>query len=1089
MKISVKIFSVALMLGLLTMSARAFIIFQDNFNYPDGALDNITWQAGAGSALSSGVSVSSDTVQITDLGAISQPRAYFTNGLAGSVITGGLWASNRLTYVGTNIYYFGTNTGVAALYFSYTLNVTSATNSYHAYFCDTNFTLVSRIYASTNTATSGNYRIGIGTSTTLTAAPNSTNPTNIIQQDLSTGTPYTIVARFEPGVGLQTVWVNPANEAASGSAAVANAFFSPPLPRVTGFGLRANNGTASPSGIMSINGLVVGTTFADVVPSSAGSNPPFFTQQPVSNNSLFVGNNFTNTVVVGGDPSTLQWFMVSNSVTTAVSGATSATLILNNVQTNQSGQYYVVATNSLNSAQFVTSSIVNIQIFPTPVPPTFSSPVAPFSQMNTVGDTVSFSVTAAGVPPPVLKWLVITTNNLNQAVTNAAVGSNVSGTNASTLTITGITNTQAGIYFVLATNLVGTNTSPLVTEVVNGIPSVNITALRHMVDATFLPTNPVALFTATGIVTTPTNMTGSTASSEFYMQDATAGISVFWSGAASSNNVPPRGAMVRVTAPLTNFDGLLEMQPVFTNSQMSVKVLSTNNPLPAPQLLPFDPNIVNTPGKIFMLGSMYCVASNVTLAALPTTFTSGANEFATNNAFAILNDPTFPLAFTNNPGDQFDLFYVAEANYLGTTKPTGPVTIYGVLGYFLNGGGNGASPNGWELTPTLTTDFISYIHQTNVLSHLIRKGDLVTNSFAQSFLEPGETITTHVSIGDPEGGNVTLVPSFVGLPADANWANLTSGANGTGDFTFSPSTADQGSNYVVNLQVNSTSGNNFLFSFTVYVPTIDEQKMYISEVFANPTTNTSSPAYNPLQRGAEGTEPNIPVNDQYIEIANLSPDAQTLNFGHLNWSLGNGSSTIHQFNNGNSPGVILSSNAYIVYGGLADGTDSRPTILGGYPGGSIEPVSPLEALGLSTNGGIVTLVNTNGFLVDRVVYPASALNTSFSRFPTLNDGLVPQQYISTNYTTAGLQYDGGSWASATKPITGVSNIVINVQGGTNVILGFKVTSQQAYTVWSGGNLLVPLNVTFGQGLLNVGVTNRFTNAVTGPLQFYYMTTQ
>jgi hypothetical protein len=1086
MKNTVKILTVALLLGLFTMSSRAFIIFQDNFNYPDGALNNITWVPGAGNTLGAGVSVISDTVQISE-GVNSQPRAYFTNGLAGSVVNTGLWAGSTLSYVGTNIYYFGTNTGVAALYFTYTLNVTSATNSYHAYFCDTNFVFVCRIYASTNTATPGNFRIGIGTSTTLAALTNSSGvATNIIQQDLSFGTPYTLVVRYLPNSGLQTVWINPANEAATGSGAVANALFTAPWPRVSGLGLRSANGLSSQSGIMSINNLVIGTTFADVVPASAGSNPPFFAIQPVANTNLFAGNNFTNNVLVGGDPSTLQWYSVTNGVTNAIPGATSSTLTLLNVQTNQSGSYYAVA---VNSAASVTSSVVAVKIAAQPVPPAFISPVAPFSQTNTVGDLVSFSVTVSGVPPPALKWFLITTNNLNHPVTNAVTGSNNSGTNTATLTITGITNTEAGVYFVLATNLVGTNTSQLITEVVNPIPVVTVGALRTMVDVNFLPTNPVALFTATGIVTTPTNMTGSTTSSEFYMQDTTAGIAVFWSGAAPSN-LPPQGAMVQITAPLTNFDGLLEMQPVFTNSQTPVIILSKGNPMPAAQPLPLDPNIVNSPSKMFMLGSLYCVASNVTLQATPATFTSGANEFITNNAHAVLVDPMFGLAFTNDPGDTFDLFYNSGAAFLRTTKPTGPITVYGILGYFISGGASGASPAGWELTPMLTSDIVSYIHQTNVLNNLIRKGDQVTNTFTQSFLEPGETVTTKISIGDPEGGNVTLTPSFTGLPADANWSNLSSGASGTGVFTFSPTVADQGSNYVVNLQVNSTSGNNFNYSFTVYVPTPDEQKIYISEIFANPTTNTGSPAYNPLQRASESTEPSIPVNDQFIEIANLSSDTETLNFGHLFWSLGNGSSTIHVFNNGNSAGQIPPSSPYVVYGGLANGSDSLPTILGGPVGGFIEPIGTGEALSLSTNGGVITLFNTNGFLVDRVVYPAGgALNTSFSRFPTLNDGLVPQQYISTNYTTAGLQYDGGLWTAPTKPIAAVSNLVINVQGGTNVILGFKATSSQAYTVWSSGNLLIPFNVSFGQGLLNVGVLNQFTNKLTGPAQFYYMTTQ
>lgn len=1091
MKISIKILITSLLIGLFALSARAIVVFEDNFSYPDGTLTNSTWISGAGNTLGSGVSVSGDAAVIQET-VNSQPRAYFTNGVAGSFVTNGVWSGTGvLNDYGTNLYYFGTNSGVAAIYFTYQLNVTSATNSYHAYLCDTNFTFVARIYASTNTATPGNYRIGIGTSTTLSAAKNGGGvATNIIQQDLSFGTTYTIVARYLPGVGLETVWVNPANEAASGSGAVANATFTPPLPNVTGLGLRSAGGTSSESGDMTLNSLVVGTAFADVVPASAGSNPPFFTQQPVSNTSLFDGNNFTNTVIVGGDPATFQWYMISNGVTSAISGATSTSLALNNVQTNQTGQYYVVA---VNSAASVTSSIVNITIYPEPVPPTITSPVAPFSQTNTVGDTVAFSVTANGVPPPAYKWLFITTNNLNQAVTNAVTGSNASGTNTATLTITGITTNQAGAYYVLVTNVVGTNTSPLVTEFVNPVPVVNISALRTMVNSSYLPTNPVALFTATGIVTTPTNMTSSTTSLEFYMQDTTAAITVFWSGASPKTNLPPLGALVQVTAPLTNFDGLLEMQPVFTDSQNPVKILSTNNPLPAPQPVPFDQNIVNNPAEMFAMGSMYMVASNVTLQADPTVFEFENNEFITNNALVILSNSIVDLGFTNEVAETIDLFYSGEANYLGLTKPTGPITVYGVMGYFLSGGANGASPSGWELTPMLTTDFVSYINQTNVLSNLTRRGDMVTNTFTQSFLEPGETLTTYISIGDPEGGNVTLTPSFTGLPADATWSSLASGQTGTGVFTFNPTAADESSNYVVTLNVTSTSGNNFSYSFTVYVPTPDEQQTYVSEVFANPTTNPGSPAYNPLNRPAEASEANIPVNDQYIEIVNLSSDPETLNYGHLFWSLGNGSSTLHVFDNENSTGVIPPASAYIVYGGLASGADSLPQILGGYPNSStgyIEPVNTGEALNLSTNGGVIALYNTNGYLVDRVVYPASALNTSFSRFPTVNDGLVPQEYISTNYVTPGLQYDGGSWNEPTKVPAGVTNVTIKIQG-TNAIFNFTANTQQAYTLWGSGSLLNPFNVLYGQGPLpNVaGTTHAFTNVTSGPIHFYFITTQ
>lgn len=1078
MKIALKITTASLLLSLLAFNTRAFVILQDNFSYPNGTLTNSTWVAGAGNALNSGVSAMNGSAVIQETGS-SQPRAYFTNGVPGFVIT------NVINY-GTNAYYFGTNTPVAAIYFTYTLTVSTATNSYHAYFCDTNFTYVARIYASTNTAASGFYRIGIGTSSTLSAATNHSGiATNIIQQDLSFGSTYTIVGRYLPASGLETVWVGPANETTSGSANEANATFTAPWPNIAGFGLRSATGTTSQSGDMSVGNLIAGTTFADVIPSSAGSNPPFIGTQPQSNTALFDGNNFTNSVVAGGDPGAYQWYFESNSVISAIMDATNASFALNDVQTNQSGQYFVVVTNTAGA---VTSSIVNIQIYSQPIPPSFSVPTNSYSQTNTVGDTVTFSLTALGVPPPVLKWYFVT-----NGVTNVLAGSNITGTNTATLTITGVTSNQAGVYFARATNVDGATNSPLITLVVNPDPFVNISSLRTMVNASFQPTNTSSFFVIQGIVTTWTNLTTS-GNCEFCIQDSSGGMDVFWSGAPASTNLPPAGAMVRVTAPLNTFDGLLEVEPVFANKQTSVTIISTNNPLPAPQPLPFDPNIVNNTAQMFAMESTYFVASNVTLQANPPTFTFEANEPITNNAYHVSSDPLFDISFTNEPDGTFVVFYNENAPFLNQNKPTGPVTVYGVLQYFASSGA--VNPSGWELIPTRDADIVSYIHLTNVLTKLTRQGDLVTNSYSQSVLRPGDTLVTYVSIADPEGGNVTLGPSYGGLPADASWSNVTAGQTATAVFQFSPTAADESSNYIVSIGVSSTSGNTFTDSFSVYVPTPDEQNVYISEIFANPTTNAASPAYNPLKRGSGdfGVEANIPVDDQYIEIANLSPDAVTLYSGFVSWTLGNGQSTIHVFDNDNSSGVIEPSNAYVVYGGPSTSDSSYPTILGGYPNdGAIEPVNSGESLGLSTNGGVIALYNQDGNLVDRVVYPASALNTSFSRFPGLNNGLVPQSYISTNYTTAGLQYDGGAWNAPTKIPVAVTNVTIQIQGANTVFsfpvntFGSPVTSQ-AYTLWGSSSLLSPFSVIYGQGPFTTARA-KMTNTLSGPVHFYFMTTQ
>ena len=87
----------------------------------------------------------------------------------------------------------------------------------------------------------------------------------------------------------------------------------------------------------------------------------------------------------------------------------------------------------------------------------------------------------------------------------------------------------------------------------------------------------------------------------------------YWSGASGTANLPPAGALVQVTGPLAAFNGLLEMEPVFGNSLESVSIISTGNPLPAAQPLPFDPLVTGYPATtknatMNAMESMYFVA-------------------------------------------------------------------------------------------------------------------------------------------------------------------------------------------------------------------------------------------------------------------------------------------------------------------------------------------------------------------------------------------------------------------------------------------------------------------------------------------------
>ncbi len=732
------------------------------------------------------------------------------------------------------------------------------------------------------------------------------------------------------------------------------------------------------------------------------------------------------------------------------------------------------------------SRYAQLTVYNTTMGPSITS--QPVGSTNTVGDVVTFNVNVTAIPPAAYQWCFVS-NSFVPPRTNALAGSNITGTNTATLTISQVTTNQAGYYCCIITNVVGVTNSAQAQLVVGQPLYTNISGLYGTVNqSTFIPTNPVTLYTIQGIVTTYTNMTTS-GNTEFCMQDNTAGIWVYWQAAPASTNLPPVGAKVTVTGPLTNFDGLFEIQPVFGNKQEPVVTNALNQPLPTPIQLPTDPNIVNNTALMFSMEGTYMVASNVTLSAAPT-FVALVNEPITVNASNVYSSGSLfnSFGYTNEPGETGDLFVNEYSTIPNSVQPSGPVTIYGNLGYFLRGGA--VTPAGFEFTPSAINEIITYTKLTNYLSNLTRLGDQPTNEFPQSVLRPGETLVTYLSIADPEGGTVTITP-IAGLPAGASWSNITSPALiATATFTFTPTANDAGTNYFIQMAAISTSGNQFTNTFTVYVPNSIEQQIYISEIFANPTTNTTSRAYNPLKRqnGDFGVESSaaIPVDDTYVEIADIGPVSTNV----TGWWLGNSTTLLDEMAQGNTMGDFNAGSAYVVYGGPATGDNSYPSILGGYTlSGSVEPINSGQSLGLSTSGGIVTLYNSSTNLIDRVVYTASVTNCSFSRFPTLGGPWVPQAYVSTNWVTAGAQYDGSTFASPAKLPVAVTGVSITEPGRTNVVLKFNATTPQAYTIWNSSSVFGPFNVMYGYGPLTYPAVNAFTNPASGSVQYYFMTTQ
>lgn len=820
---------------------------------------------------------------------------------------------------------------------------------------------------------------------------------------------------------------------------------------------------------------------------------PSISAQPIDTNIL-AGSTVTLSVgSAGTSPLSYQWYYPnlatplsdgSSGFGGTISGATTANLTLANVNSAQAGGYQVIVSNLSGS---VTSRVAQLTVTTVAVRPIITN--QPANLTVTAGDPATFSVVAGGTSPLAYQWKVddgVTTNNV--------AGAGITGTNTATLSISAATLSMSGLrYFVTITNTAGVTNSSKALLTVNPPPTISISQFRSKVDGTFAPTNTTTLYTLTGIVTTWTNMTTSTTATEFYMQDDSGGIAVFWSGAAPNTNLPAAGSRVSVTGPMAAFNGLLEISPVYGNALHSVTVLSTNNPLPKAQPLAFDPNVTGYPGTaktatMHALESMYFVASNVMLNFSTPNFVSGANDIITNNTHKVLaiTNSVLTVNFTNEQGQQYILFINASTDIPNKAKYTGPVTIYGVLGYFTSAG--------FEFTPSRYADIIPYTRSTNVLQNLTRLGDAPTNSYTESVLRPGENLTTSVSVSDPEGGVVTLTPITDGLPGSANWTGVTSGANASATFHFAPTTGDAGTNYVISLGATSTSGMNITNTWYVYVPTAQEQSVFISEFLANPTTNSSAAYFNPLHRDFDTN--NIGTNNQYVEIVNVSG----LDLDLYGWSITDAAARRHTFLIGapNEQLASVSSNTVVIYGGPRTSDPQPPHIpVPSFPANVGNPSS----LSLATNGtGVIILRNPKyyndglgiqpGYIVDRVVYSASDISTngSLSRFPMPNGKLafVPQAYVSTNATTAGLQYDGSSWLSPIQTPHTVSNVTVTA--GNPLTLSFTANPSLMTTLWKADNILDSFKASGGQKFGTTSGTFSITN-LPPAMQFYYLTTQ
>ncbi len=188
---------------------------------------------------------------------------------------------------------------------------------------------------------------------------------------------------------------------------------------------------------------------------------PAVTTQPVSE-TVNAGGTATFTAAAGGNPApSVQWQQSTNGGATwnNISGATSTTLTLNNVNSSQNGyEYQAVFTNSAGSA---TSAAATLTVPAVATLPTVTT--QPVSEAVNAGGTATFTAAAGGNPPPSVQW--------QQSTNGGATWSNISGATSTTLTLNIVVLSQNGYeYAAVFTNSAGSAISSAATLTVDASP-------------------------------------------------------------------------------------------------------------------------------------------------------------------------------------------------------------------------------------------------------------------------------------------------------------------------------------------------------------------------------------------------------------------------------------------------------------------------------------------------------------------------------------------------------------------------------------------------------------------------------------------
>ena len=630
----------------------------------------------------------------------------------------------------------------------------------------------------------------------------------------------------------------------------------------------------------------------------------------------------------------------------------------------------------------------------------------PVSQTMLTGKTISFSVVATGVEPLAYQW--------------SKDGADIDGATASALELADVSADDAGDYVVTVSNADGAVESDTATLEVQDSPggdAVTIKHLRSLVDDNREPSDTKTIFTAEGIVTTHTNMTGGS-HSLFYFQDDTAGIAVYFRNGKSSH--PKAGDKVRVSAPLDHYNGLLQFVPDAGNALHLVKVVSSDNALPEPAQLDFmqwdDP------------AAMEALEGSLVVAAEVEVDTGGSSKFSSGANYTLTdaNGMTFTIRIDSR-----------IKSIIGQPFPGTAVKVTGVLSQYMR---DRPREGGYQLMPTRIEDIsgpkLPTIEFTLKYENLIRPGRPLESSRTDHFLLYGETATIEAVVKSPSGSEITVTPT-------GDWVLSANPASDvTARLVLTAGEEDLGVSFDVSLEVENSEGVQTL-AWDVYVPSEAEQQVAITEFLANPTGKTTAGHYNPLHRETPSDSNVLSVEDEFVEIANLGQADVDM----AGWSLSDAVALRSNFYEGD---VLAKRGAVIVYGGRSSG--SEPVL--GDDVLALPATESTSGLGLNNSGDTITLRNADGHVIDRIKFSKPSSKGSMTRHSGLNGAFADHSTVADAAVSAGTWPSGAPFTE--DPTVEIPEIEITVSLADGEIhLSWGASPAASYTVRSSNSVAGP----------------------------------